>query len=68
MFGPSEEMIKNGSTARWRRSSWCTPGSNCVEVQVEPEEVRVRDSKNAGSGRLAFARRQWVEFLAVVST
>jgi hypothetical protein len=68
MIGPSKQMIKSESLGRWKRSSRCTPGSNCVEVQVEVEEVRVRDSKNVGLGRLAFSRRQWVDFLAVVST
>lgn len=54
-------------SAGWARSSWCTPNGNCLEVQHDAETVRVRDSKNTGAGRLAFDRRQWTEFVTIVT-
>lgn len=44
-------------TQGWRRSSWCYSG-DCVEVDVLPGSVRVRDSKNPDV-ILTFSTEEW---------
>ena len=52
----------------WRKSSYSNGngGGNCVEVDVRPGEVAVRDSKNPAGPVLSFDRRAWAEFLEFV--
>ena len=49
----------------WVRSSRCSPNNNCVELQLDPESVRVRDSKAVDGPQLAFDQSSWRAFLAV---
>lgn len=52
--------------ARWRKSSYSGGnGGACVEVAVLPDGGRaVRDSKDPGGPRLAFAADEWLAFTA----
>ncbi len=44
----------------WRKSSHSGGGNNdCIEVAFGVDAVGVRDSKNAGGPRLAFAAAEW---------
>jgi hypothetical protein len=48
----------------WRKSSYSAAGNgDCVEVAVQPEQVAVRDSKNATGPTLAFSPTTWRTFL-----
>jgi hypothetical protein len=49
----------------WFTSSYSgDEGGECVEVAADPTAVHVRDSKNRGGPRLAFARSAWSGFVA----
>ncbi len=48
----------------WRKSSYSTAASNCVEVALT-SPVGVRDSKNTGP-TLTFPTTAWTRFLAVI--
>ncbi|MFC7341403.1 DUF397 domain-containing protein [Saccharopolyspora griseoalba] len=48
----------------WRKSSYSSDNSYCVEVAVTDETVGVRDTKDRTGGTLAFTRERWVDFLA----
>jgi Domain of unknown function (DUF397) len=53
----------------WRKSTYSSNGSDCVEVAVrfdESDAVGVRDSKNPGDATLAFSRTAFDAFLAGV--
>lgn len=52
----------------WHKSSYSNGngGGNCVEVDVRPGEVAVRDSKDPAGPVLSFDRRVWAEFLEFV--
>ena len=52
----------------WRKSSFSTANSECVEVAVTPEVVAARDSKNAAGPVLAFAPAHWSAFLRTCSS
>jgi hypothetical protein len=47
----------------WRKSSFSTANSDCVEVSFAPETVAARDSKNPDGPVLAFAPTPWLAFL-----
>jgi hypothetical protein len=49
----------------WRKSSYSTNASNCVEVALT-SPVGVRDSKNTGP-TLAFPATAWATFLRVLN-
>jgi hypothetical protein len=46
----------------WRKSSYSTAQSNCVECAKLPGLVAVRDSKNPDGGHLAITRDAWRRF------
>jgi hypothetical protein len=52
-----------GDKRTWHRSSYCTPGKNCVEVGNARNGVVVRDSKSWLELRV-LDRSHWVAFLA----
>lgn len=47
----------------WRRSSASIPFNDCVEVLINKDEVRVRDSKHERTTALRFGARSWHSFL-----
>ncbi|MFI2505788.1 DUF397 domain-containing protein [Streptomyces sp. NPDC018972] len=49
----------------WFKSSYSSGAEtdSCVEVAAEPGTVHVRDSKDVGGPRLAFAPAAWAGFL-----
>jgi hypothetical protein len=52
----------------WRRSSHCGTStgcysSNCVEVSVDHDGVRLRDSADAAGAVLAFPAAAWTAFV-----
>ena len=49
----------------WRKAQACG-NSNCVEVNIWPISVFVRDFKNPYSSYLAFTHEEWAAFLAGV--
>ncbi|MFF0115683.1 DUF397 domain-containing protein [Streptomyces prasinus] len=49
----------------WFKSSYSgDEGGECVEVAADATVIRVRDSKERGGPRLAFARSAWSGFVA----
>jgi hypothetical protein len=46
----------------WRKSSYSTAQSNCVEAASMPGLVAVRDSKNPDGGHLVLTRAAWRHF------
>lgn len=48
----------------WRKSSYSSNGSNCVEVAFAGDGVATRDSKNPTGPTLRFTARSWLGFLA----
>ncbi|MGH3434848.1 MAG: DUF397 domain-containing protein [Sciscionella sp.] len=51
----------------WRKSSYSTDQSNCVEVALSRPSVGVRDSKKPEAGQLAIPARAWRGFLHALS-
>ena len=51
----------------WRKSSFSSNGSACVEVGWREMAAVVRDSKNAAGRTLAFPTSQWRFFARAVS-
>ena len=51
----------------WRKSSFSSNGSACVEVAQVPVGIAVRDSKNTSGPTLAFPTSQWRFFAKAVS-
>jgi hypothetical protein len=49
--------------AAWRKSSFSSASSNCVEVSFTASVVAARDSKNTDGPVLAFAPTHWLAFL-----
>jgi hypothetical protein len=47
----------------WRKSSYSSSQSDCVELAHQPAAIAVRDSKNPAGGRLAFPVTEFREFL-----
>ncbi|MFF8635733.1 DUF397 domain-containing protein [Streptomyces pilosus] len=60
-----ETSVKGASELAWFKSSYSSgsEGDSCVEVATEPRTVHVRDSKNPGGPRLAFAPTAWAGFV-----
>ncbi|MEV0703407.1 DUF397 domain-containing protein [Saccharopolyspora sp. NPDC050389] len=57
-------MSRDRTDAGWFKSSRSTGGSdNCVEVRLQRDVVRVRDSKAPEDGVLTFGSAAWSSFL-----
>jgi Domain of unknown function (DUF397) len=54
------------SNQEWRKSSFSTANSECVEVAHGAEAVGVRDSKNPAGPALTVAPAAWISLLYVV--
>jgi Domain of unknown function (DUF397) len=50
----------------WRKSSYSTAQSNCVEAASLPDAVAIRDSKNPDGPKLTFGPADWRSFTASV--
>ncbi|MEV4055710.1 DUF397 domain-containing protein [Amycolatopsis sp. NPDC049688] len=48
----------------WRKSSYSTNDSNCVEVAASPTTVGVRDTKDREGGHLTIPAPAWTAFLS----
>lgn len=51
------------AAASWRKSSYSSNTSNCVEVAFAGRAVAVRDSKHPGGGALAVSEAAWSAFV-----
>jgi hypothetical protein len=51
----------------WRKSSFSTATSECVEVGFGGEVVAARDSKNPAGAVLMFAPAPWSAFLSTIT-
>lgn len=43
----------------WRKSSYSSTNTNCVEVALAPQAARVRDTKTRDSGHLEVSAHAW---------
>lgn len=50
----------------WRKSSYSSNGSDCVEVAFAGDGVATRDSKAPAGPTLTFSAARWSSFLAEV--
>jgi hypothetical protein len=51
-------------STRWRKSSFSTTASNCVELADVGSAVLMRDSKHPEGGALGFTRAELAAFVA----
>nr|BFE52083.1 hypothetical protein GCM10017745_55100 [Saccharothrix mutabilis subsp. capreolus] len=57
---------RGASELRWRKSAH-SQNVDCVEVAWAGSNARVRNSRNAAGGQLAFPQSVWVSFLRFVA-
>lgn len=50
----------------WRKSSYSTLQTDCVEVAPMPGTTGIRDSKNINGGELRAPGKAWTSFIAGV--
>lgn len=55
-------MARRDGMPQWRKSSRSASG-NCVELWLRPDEVKIRDSRQADGAVLSFGREAFDEFL-----
>jgi hypothetical protein len=53
-------------TTNWRKSSYSSAGSDCVELADHGHEVLLRDSKDPNQGHFTFTRAEIAAFVAGV--
>ncbi|WP_432092520.1 DUF397 domain-containing protein [Streptomyces sp. bgisy100] len=51
----------------WFKSSYSNQNANCVEVLIEAEAVRTRDTKDRSGPALTFSTGEWQAFVAGVA-
>lgn len=51
----------------WRKSTFSTANSECVEVAGTPDVVAARDSKNPGGPTLGISPTAWTAFVRHVA-
>ena len=59
-------MITADDKPVWRKSSYSSNGSDCVEVAFVADAVAARDSKDPTGPDLRFGTTQWGRFLAAL--
>ena len=52
----------------WKKSSFCSSCSDCVEVAKSGNKIAVRDSKDNGNRILSFTRSEWTAFIKGVKS
>jgi hypothetical protein len=57
----------NGTQREWRKSTYCSASSTCVEVAALPEGgAAIRDGKDPQGAELRFDAAEWAAFVAAV--
>lgn len=59
-------MQATSPAATWRKSSFCSASSTCVEVAQASSYVAMRDGKDPASAVLEFGAAPWAEFVTAV--
>lgn len=59
-------MTNPNPTPTWRKSSYSTNTSDCVELAQADTEILLRDSKNPDQGHFTFTRSEIAAFIAGV--
>ena len=60
-------MTAQSESPQWRTSVRSSGGA-CVEVQIRPEAVLIRDSKDRSGGTLSFNRETFGAFLGAIKS
>lgn len=50
-------------TRGWRRSRYCGTNTGCVDVRIDLDGIRVRDSKDVAGPVLCFSLNEWSAFV-----
>ncbi|MYW05617.1 DUF397 domain-containing protein [Streptomyces sp. SID3343] len=56
------------SSVQWRKSSYSSANSECVEVAPWTASTAVRDSKDPGIGRLVVASVSWSRLVSALKS
>ncbi|MDR7299995.1 DUF397 domain-containing protein [Haloactinomyces albus] len=59
-------MVAADNKLVWRKSSYSSNGSDCVEVAFAAENVAARDSKDPEGPALRFDEPQWKRFVGAL--
>lgn len=54
------------TAADWRKSSYCTSSSSCVEISQSPSGTAMRDTKDPDGPQLSFDTTSWAQFVTGV--
>jgi hypothetical protein len=52
----------------WRKSSHSGADNECIELIVQQDATRIRDTKNRDSGTVTVSALGWTEFLHAAQT
>ncbi|MCA1185111.1 MULTISPECIES: DUF397 domain-containing protein [unclassified Saccharopolyspora] len=61
-------MNENSGSCGWRKSSYSSAQTNCVEVGWIADGVAVRDTKNRTAGHLVLDSLQWSLFILSIKS
>jgi hypothetical protein len=61
-------MNKRQDLHEWRKSSYSTNTTNCVEVALTSSRAQVRDTKDRDGGSLAVPAAAWAAFTRELRT